>query len=94
MVNYAILVHSLKSDSKYLGFSKLAAISFDHEMASKEGDIEFVAEHYQELVTEANKIYNIVKEYIHKDHLIGNALKVILLIVIFVSFLPSFVLCY
>ena len=62
--SYAILVHSLKSDSKYLGFSKLAAISFDHEMASKEGDIEFVTEHYQELVTEANKIYNIVKEYI------------------------------
>jgi HPt (histidine-containing phosphotransfer) domain-containing protein len=62
--NYRILVHSLKSDSKYLGFSKLAAISFDHEMASKEGDIDFVTEHYQELVTEANKIYNIIKEYI------------------------------
>ena len=62
--NYAILVHSLKSDSKYLGFSKLAAIAFDHEMASKEGNIEFVSEHYKELIDETKKIYNIVKEYI------------------------------
>ena len=36
MPNYAILVHSLKSDSKYLGFTKLAEISYNHELKAKE----------------------------------------------------------
>ena len=38
MPDYAILVHSLKSDSKYLGFSKLAEMALDQEMKSKAGD--------------------------------------------------------
>ena len=32
MANYAILVHSLKSDAKYFGFDKLAELAYDHEM--------------------------------------------------------------
>ncbi len=35
MANYAILVHSLKSDAKYFGFDKLAELAYDHEMKSK-----------------------------------------------------------
>ena len=42
MANYAILVHSLKSDSKYLGFTSLAEIAYNHEMASKENNSIFV----------------------------------------------------
>lgn len=64
MANYAILVHAMKSDSKYLGFTKLAELSYNHEMASKENNSIFVEENYNELVSEANRIYNIVKEYI------------------------------
>lgn len=64
MPNYAILVHAMKSDSKYLGFMELADISYKHEMASKEENISFVNENYELLKTEAIKIYNIVKEYI------------------------------
>ena len=30
MKNYAILVHSLKSDARYLGFTKLAELSYNH----------------------------------------------------------------
>mgnify|MGYP003295478449 CR=1 FL=1 len=63
MPNYAILVHSLKSDSKYLGFTKLAEISYNHELKSKENDITYVYKHYDELMTEANRIVNLVKEY-------------------------------
>ncbi len=36
MPNYAIAVHALKSDSKYFGFDKLAELSYNHEMKSKE----------------------------------------------------------
>ena len=32
LVNYSILVHSLKSDSKYLGFTKLAMLAYNHEI--------------------------------------------------------------
>ena len=64
MPNYAIFVHSIKSDCKYFGFMKLANIAFEHEMASKENDTKFVKEHYQELLDESNKVKTIVNEYL------------------------------
>ena len=64
MPNYAIFVHSLKSDCKYFGFMKLANIAFEHEMASKDNDLKFVKEHYQELLAEAHKVKTIVNEYL------------------------------
>lgn len=63
MPNYAILVHSLKSDSKYLGFTKLAELAYDHELKSKDSDITYIYNHYDELIVEANRIVNLVKEY-------------------------------
>lgn len=63
MPNYAILVHSLKSDAKYLGFTKLAELAYNHEMKSKENDISYVYNNYNELMEEANRIVNVVKEY-------------------------------
>ena len=63
MPNYAILVHSLKSDSKYLGFTKLAELAYNHELKSKEKDITYVYNNYDELLKEANRIVNLVKEY-------------------------------
>lgn len=67
MANYAILVHAMKSDSKYLGFTKLAEVSFNHEMKSKENDINYINENYDELVAEANRIISLVKKYLKKD---------------------------
>lgn len=64
MPNYAIYVHSLKSDCKYFGFIKLASIAYDHEMKSKANDINYIKEHYQELMSEANKVRGIVNEYL------------------------------
>ena len=66
MANYAILVHSLKSDAKYLGFTRLAEIAYNHEMESKANNPMFVYSHYDELVTEANRIINLVREYLGK----------------------------
>ena len=63
MENYAIEVHSLKSDAKYLGFMSLADISYQHELKSKENDSTFVQEHFTELETEYNKALNIAKTY-------------------------------
>ena len=62
--NYAILSHALKSDSKYLGFKKLAELSLDHELKGKENDLEYIKEHFNELMDEAEKIINIIKNYL------------------------------
>lgn len=66
MTNYSIYVHALKSDCKYLGFMKLADISYQHELKSKENDLNYVKEHYNELETEFNKIKDVVNTYITK----------------------------
>lgn len=67
MANYAILVHSLKSDSKYFGFEKLAELSFNHEMKSKANEIYYIYDNYEELNSEANRIVNIVKSYLGRE---------------------------
>ena len=63
MPDYAIEVHSLKSDCKYLGFMKLADIAYQHELKSKENDLFFVQDHFTELEEEYKKVLEIAKEY-------------------------------
>ncbi len=63
MANYAILVHSLKSDARYFGFEKLAELAYNHEMESKANNMYYVTDHYDELMTEANRIVHLVKQY-------------------------------
>lgn len=67
MADYAILVHSLKSDSRYLGFTKLADLSYQHELKSKENDINFIYDNYDSLMEEANRIVKLVGEYLGVD---------------------------
>ena len=63
MANYAILVHSLKSDSKYLGFTKLAELAYNHEMASKANNVDYVYVNYDSLMNEAKRIVSVTSEY-------------------------------
>ena len=64
MANYAILVHSLKSDARYLGFTELGEIAFQHEMDSKANNIYAVSDNYNKLINESNRIINLVKTYL------------------------------
>lgn len=66
MANYAIEVHALKSDCKYLGFTKLAEIFLDHELKSKENDTDYINNNFQILVAEIDKWHSIIREYIEK----------------------------
>ena len=63
MSDYSIDLHSIKSDSKYLGFKKLAEIAYDHELQSKDNNLDYIKEHYQDFINEYNSIMNIVKIY-------------------------------
>ena len=64
MKDYSVDVHSLKSDSKYFGFTKLAELSYDHEMKSKEGNKDYIKEHFNELETEYKRVIEVVKKYL------------------------------
>ena len=67
MANYAILVHSLKSDARYFGFEKLADLAYQHEMESKTNNMYYVTDHFDELMTEANRIVHLVKQYLGRE---------------------------
>ena len=63
MPNYAILVHALKSNARSFGFDKLGEIAYAHEMKSKENYINYVNEHYKELIDEALRVKQIIQTY-------------------------------
>lgn len=63
MANYAIIVHSLKSDCRYFGINHLADMFYDHELAGKRNDIYFVKENFENLMKETNRILNVLKRY-------------------------------
>lgn len=66
MPNYAILAHSLKSDSKYFGFTKLIDLAYQHELESKNNNIDFVTSNFEALKTEVNRILDLIKNYLGK----------------------------
>lgn len=63
MVNYEIIVHALKSNCRTLGFMNTGEMFYQHELASKRNDINFVNEHYNELINEVNRVYAILTKY-------------------------------
>ena len=66
MPNYAIEVHSLKSDARYLGFAKLADVAYQSELKSKAGDQLFVMDNHPIVISEAKKMIVLAKKYLGK----------------------------
>lgn len=64
MANYAIEVHSLKSDARYLGFTSLADMSYDSELKSKAGDVMYVQENHPKIIEEAKRMISVAKQYL------------------------------
>jgi HPt (histidine-containing phosphotransfer) domain-containing protein len=64
MEDYAILVHALKSDSKYLGFKELADIAYEHEMASKANNVDEVNSKYDKLMKMVDKYTELSNKYL------------------------------
>lgn len=64
MPNYAIQVHALKSDSKYFGFTKLAEMSYEHEIKSRENDEKYVNNNFEYLEREFIRIAMTVEKYL------------------------------
>lgn len=68
MANYTIYAHSLKSDAKYFGFTRLAELAYEHEMKAKEGDFSYVYENFDILKQETNRMVEVVKKYLEQDN--------------------------
>ena len=63
MVNYEINVHALKSNFRTLGFTSTGEMFYQHDLASKQNDINYVNQHYDELIKEVNRVYGILTNY-------------------------------
>ncbi len=46
-----------------MGFEDLGNMSYDHEMAGKENNVDFVNTNYDALMNEANRVYGVLKNY-------------------------------
>ena len=64
MENYAILVHAIKSDAKYLGMKRLAELAYNHEMESKAGNPSYIVENSSILMNEIDCMIQISKKYL------------------------------
>lgn len=65
MANYAIYVHSLKTDAKYFGLTKLAETAYEHELKSKAGDTDFINTNFDNLVKEVSDSVKLIREYLN-----------------------------
>ena len=63
MANYAIEVHALKSDVRYLGFMALGDMAYELELDSKNNDLVSVSSKHDNLINETNKVVNACKTY-------------------------------
>ena len=68
MANYAIYAHSLKSDARYLGFTKLAELALEHEMQGKANNVGFIYDNYDILIEETNRIINVTSNYLGRTN--------------------------
>ena len=61
---YKIYVHAMKSESAYLGMTKLSVMAFSHQQKCELQDKNYIDEHYPELVEEVHKILDAIKAYL------------------------------
>jgi len=59
---YTVLVHGLKNSARYLGADKLADMAFDHEKASKAGDVTFIEDNFEALLQMWEKVVSVFIE--------------------------------
>ncbi len=62
--SYITSVHSLKSDGRYLGFTKFADMAMAHEMECKDGNIDYINDHFDELMKEIERVVAVSKQYL------------------------------
>ena len=67
MPNYAINVHALKSDARYLGFLALGDLCYDSELKAKAGDSAGVNTNHPVIMADLDKMINLAKQYLGRS---------------------------
>ena len=62
--NYSIISHSIKTDARYLGFTTLTEIALTHEIQGKAQNKKYIDEHFDEFVTEINRMIDVAKNHL------------------------------
>lgn len=62
--NYTILVHSIKSEAKYIGFMKDAEEFYAHELKGKEKDGDYIKENFSHLRQTVMNMMKLLREYL------------------------------
>lgn len=65
MANYVNYVKSMKTDARFFGFDALATVAEEHEEKSMAGDLYFISNHINELITETNNAIVLIQEYMN-----------------------------
>ena len=61
--NYGVKVHALKSNCKTFGIMTFANMAYAHEMAAKNGDINFINQNITNLFVKANELYKVLNTF-------------------------------
>ena len=61
---YAVLAHAVKSNSRTIGATAFADLSFKHECAGKTGDIAFIRDNYDEFISRLKDLVGTVRKIV------------------------------
>ena len=67
MPNYAIAIHALKSDARYLGFLDLGDLAYDSELKAKAGDSAGVNANHPIIMEAVQKMVNTASTYLGRQ---------------------------
>ncbi len=67
MPNYAIAIHALKSDARYLGFLELGDLAYDSELKAKAGDQAGVEANHANIMSHVDSMVNIANQYLGRS---------------------------
>jgi len=63
MLQYATLVHAIKSSSRLIGATNLGEVAYDMELRAKEGNAEYIASKHDALKAHIQVVFDCVKAY-------------------------------
>lgn len=63
MLQYATLVHAIKSSSRLIGATKLGEVAYDMELRAKEGNVEYISSKHDALKAHVQVVFDCVKAY-------------------------------
>ena len=60
--DYAVIAHAVKSNSRTIGATAFADVSFKHECAGKTGDITYIRDNYEEYIQQLKELVASVRK--------------------------------